>query len=120
MIARDNGKLVATKNAGGPLFQIRGLLTKAPMVLLFLSETGYVFGSQVGPCGPLVRVATTNAATARAHFAASQRGDIATLVRYQGELQNMTEKLLAAAADSPRINSAYDKIRWKPPILTGR
>jgi dihydrodipicolinate synthase/N-acetylneuraminate lyase len=113
VIAGDHINLVATKNMGDSMLHLRGLLTKAPMVLHFLSETGYVFGSQIGPCGLLVSISTTNAATARAHFAAGQRGDVATMVRYQGELQIMIEKLLAAAADSPRIDSAYDKILWK-------
>ena len=78
-----------------------------------LSETGYVFGSQIGPCGLLVSISTTNAAEARAHFAAGRRGDIATLMRNQGELQDMIEKLLVLAADGARIDSAYDKILWK-------
>src|SRR5579859_5879664 len=58
-IARDHLNLVATKNMGDSMGQIRGLLEKAPTVLHFLSETGYVFGSQIGPCGLLVSIATT-------------------------------------------------------------
>jgi len=112
-IARDHVNLVATKNMGDSMGHIRGLLDQAPMVLHFLSETGYVFGSQIGPCGLLVSIATTNATTARAHFEAGQRGDVPTMVRYQGELQVMAEKLLAAAADRPLIDSAYDKVLWK-------
>ena len=112
-IAIDHPNLVATKNMTDSMARVRGLLAKAPMLRHFLSESGYTFGSQIGECGLLVSVATTNATTARAFYDAGRAGDVATLCRYQGELQAMAATLIRLASDGERIDSAYDKVLWR-------
>jgi dihydrodipicolinate synthase/N-acetylneuraminate lyase len=112
-IAADHPNLVATKNMTDSMTRVRGLIAKAPQLQHFLSEVGYAFGSQIGTCGLLVSIATTNPRTAQAYYQAGQTGDAATLMRYQAELQNMAATLIRLASETERIDSAYDKVLWR-------
>jgi dihydrodipicolinate synthase/N-acetylneuraminate lyase len=111
-IAADHPNLVATKNTTDSLTRVRDLIEQAPTVLHFLGETGYTFGSQIGECGLLVSAATINARTGRAFYEAGRSGDLATLVRYEGELHEIAKTLVRLAGDG-HIDSAYDKVLWR-------
>ena len=58
-------------------------------------------------------MASVNAQTARAFFAAGQARDAATVLRLGGELQEISAALVRAAGVGEFIDGAYDKILWK-------
>jgi len=68
-LAAEHPNLVATKNSTDSMLRLEGLLRLSPDVQHFVSETGYVHASQIGPCGLLASVATNHAAC-RAFFEA--------------------------------------------------
>ncbi|MGN6758760.1 MAG: dihydrodipicolinate synthase family protein [Thermomicrobiales bacterium] len=112
-LAAAHPNLVATKNSTDAMTRVRGLLTQAPQLRHFLGEAGYAYGSQIGDCGLLISVASVNAQTARAFFAAGQARDAATVLRLGGELQEIGAALIQAAGVGEFIDGAYDKILWK-------
>ncbi|MGN6697038.1 MAG: dihydrodipicolinate synthase family protein, partial [Thermomicrobiales bacterium] len=112
-LAAAHPNLVATKNSTDAMTRVHGLLTKAPQLRHFLGESGYAYGSQIGDCGLLISVASVNAQTARAFFAAGQARDAATVLRLGGELQEIGAALIQAAGVGEFIDGAYDKILWK-------
>ena len=112
-LAAAHPNLVATKNSTDAMARIAGLLTEAPQLRHFLTETGYTYGSQLGSCGLLISIASVNATTARDFFVAGQARDTATSFRLGGELRRLTDALLEAAGPGELIDGAYDKILWK-------
>lgn len=112
-LAERHPNLVATKNSTDLMGRLQGLLTEAPQLRHFLTETGFSYGSLLGSCGLLVSVAAANPRQARAYFAAGQQRDVATLVRMNQELQQLTQVLLRVVSDRPLIDGAYDKVIWK-------
>jgi dihydrodipicolinate synthase/N-acetylneuraminate lyase len=112
-LAATYPNLVATKNSTDSMTRIRGLLEHAPQVRHFLGETGYAYGSQVGTCGLLISVASTNAQTARTYFEAGQARDAATVWRMEGDLRQVGQALFRAVGAGSYIDGAYDKVLWK-------
>lgn len=112
-LAASHPNLVATKNSTDAMTRVRDLLTKAPQLRHFLTETGFVYGSLTGECGLLISLAATNTRAARAFFAAGRARDAATLTRLEGELRRIGEALIRFAGDGERIDGAYDKVLWK-------
>lgn len=112
-LAAAHPNLVATKNSTDAMSRVRGLLTQAPQLRHFLTETGFAHGSLLGECGLLISVASVNARTARAFFAAGQARDAATVLRLSGELQQIGKALVGVAGGGEFIDGAYDKILWK-------
>ncbi len=112
-LAATYPNLVATKNSTDSMTRVRDLIERAPMLRHFLTETGYAYGSQIGTCGLLISIASTNAATARTYFDAGQARDAATVWRMEGELRQIGRALLRAIDGGPYIDGAYDKVLWK-------
>ena len=100
--------LVATKNTGDSLSHIRSLLDDAPQLQHFLSEAGYVYGSQFGECSILASF-VINWPKLRALFAAGKSGDRASLPSLQREL-DIVLRTLFEAIPAGRIDGAYDKL----------
>lgn len=112
-LAATYPNLVATKNSTDAMTRVRDLIELAPTLRHFLTETGYAYGSQIGACGLLISIASTNAATARAYFAAGQARDSALVWRLEGELRQIGRALLGAVGNGTYIDGAYDKVLWK-------
>lgn len=112
-LAEEFPNLVATKNSTDSMERIRGLLTHAPQLQHFLTETGYFYGSLLGECGLLISVAATNWNSGRAYFEAGRLRDLTELVSMHREIAEVTARLIEAAGPGERIDGAYDKILWK-------
>ncbi|MFO0919930.1 MAG: dihydrodipicolinate synthase family protein [Planctomycetaceae bacterium] len=111
-MAAVHPNLVATKNSTDSLDRIQGLLEQAPQLTHFLTETGYLMGSQLGECGLLASVATNHAAC-RSYFEAGRQQDLAKLWEMQGEISRLISALIAAAGPGCHIDSAFDKMLWR-------
>lgn len=112
-LAGEHPNLVATKNSTDSMERIYDLLTLAPALQHFLTETGYAYGSQVGECGLLASLAMTNFSSGREYFEAGRRGDAATLVAMQGELAALGRELAEVVGDTAHIDGAFDKLLWR-------
>ena len=113
VLAARHENLVATKNSTDSLDRVSDLLTQAPQLQHFLTETGFAYGSLIGECGLLASVATTNWQSATRFFEAGQRRDAAALVAMHQELSALTRDLVAVAGPSVHIDGAFDKLLWK-------
>lgn len=111
-LAAAHPNLVATKNSTDSIDRISGLLQHAPQLTHFLTETGYLIGSQLGPCGLLASIAT-NQAACRSYFEAGQKRDLPKLFELHGEISRLISALIAAAGPDCHIDSAFDKMLWK-------
>jgi dihydrodipicolinate synthase/N-acetylneuraminate lyase len=107
-LAESHPNLVATKNTGDSLSHIRSLMLDAPQLQHFLSESGYVYGSQWGECGILASF-VMNWPQQRALLDAGRSGDRGTLVAIQREV-NIVIETLFEAVPMGRIDGAYDKL----------
>jgi dihydrodipicolinate synthase/N-acetylneuraminate lyase len=112
-LAQEHPHLVATKNRTDSMDRIYGLLTEAPQLRHFLTETGFVYGSLLGECGLLISLAATNWKSAHAFFDAGRRRDAATLVEQQHELLGVLQLLLAGGGGKAHMDGAFDKMLWK-------
>lgn len=107
-LAAEHPNLVATKNCGDSLSHLRSLIEDAPQLQHFLSESGYVYGSQFGECGILVSF-IMNWPKIRALFEAGRRRDVATMVSIQREVDIVLQTLFEAIPND-RIDGSYDKL----------
>jgi dihydrodipicolinate synthase/N-acetylneuraminate lyase len=112
-LAGDHPNLVATKNSTDAMDRLWGLMTLAPQLQHFLNETGFVYASGLGECGLLASVAMTNSSSCRAFFEAGRRQDLPALLAVQGELNQLTQDLIAAAGPDVHIDGAFDKMLWR-------
>ena len=107
-LAERHPNLVATKNTGDSLGHIESLLGDAPQLQHFLSERGYVHGSQFGECGILASL-VMNWPKLQALLEAGKRRDVATLVDLQRQCSLVLRTLFEAVPEG-RIDGAYDKL----------
>lgn len=112
-LAEEHPNLVATKNSTDSMERIHALLTQAPQLRHFLTETGYIFGSLLGEPGLLISIASTNWNAGHEFFEAGRRRDAAVLIACQRELNAILHFLLDAAGPAERIDGAYDKMLWR-------
>jgi dihydrodipicolinate synthase/N-acetylneuraminate lyase len=107
-LAEEHPNLVATKNCGDSMAHIQSLLEDAPQLQHFLSETGYVYGSQFGECGLLASY-IMSWPKMQALLEAGKRRDQAALTALQRECNTVTRTLFDTLPDD-RIDGAYDKL----------
>lgn len=107
-LAAEHPNLVATKNCGDSLSHLRSLQEDAPQLQHFLSEMGYVYGSQFGECGILASF-IMNWPKLRALWEAGRQRDQAALLAIQREIAIVIQTLGEAVPDD-RIDGAYDKL----------
>lgn len=112
-LAEEHPNLVATKNSTDSMERIHSLLTQAPQLRHFLTETGYIFGSLLGEPGLLISIASTNWKAGHEFFEAGRHRDAATLIACQRELNAILHLLLNGAGPAERIDGAYDKMLWR-------
>ncbi|MFM8222026.1 MAG: hypothetical protein ACKOJF_24195, partial [Planctomycetaceae bacterium] len=74
----------------------------------FLSEQGYVYGSQWGECGILASF-VMNWPRLQALYEAGRRGDVRTLVEIGREVDRLLATLFEAVP-AGRIDGTYDKL----------
>jgi dihydrodipicolinate synthase/N-acetylneuraminate lyase len=113
VLAEEHPNLVAAKNSTDSIDRIQGLMTKAPQLQHFFTEVGFAYGSQIGPCGFLISVASVHFAEAKRYFAAGHNGDFQTLVCLQRELTEMVNDLVALGRNEAHMDGAYDKVFCK-------
>lgn len=111
-LASEHSNLVATKNSTDSMDRITGLIEKAPQLTHFLTETGYLFGSQIGECGLLASIAT-NQSACKSYFEAGQKRDLPRLLELHGEISQLITALVSTAGPNCHIDSAFDKMLWK-------
>lgn len=112
-LAQEHPNLVATKNSTDAMDRIEGLMSLAPQLQHFLTETGFAYGAMIGECGLLASVALTNTRSAQAYFEAARKRDGTALFAMQTELNALTRDLVSVAGDQPRIDGAFDKLLWR-------
>lgn len=112
-LANEHQNLVAAKNSTDSMERIQGLMTKAPQLQHFFTETGFAYGSQIGECGFLISMASIHFAEAKKYFAARQRRDLDALLRSQRELTEMVLDLVALGRNEAHMDGAYDKVFCK-------
>jgi dihydrodipicolinate synthase/N-acetylneuraminate lyase len=112
-LAHEHPNLVAAKNSTDSIERIQGLMTKAPQLQHFFTETGFGYASQIGECGLLISVASINFAEAKAYFEAGRRREVDTLLRCQDELLALVLDLVALGRTEAHMDGAYDKVFCK-------
>lgn len=112
-LAEEHPNLVATKNSTDSMDRIYGLLTEAPQLQHFLTETGFLYGSLFGECGLLISLAATNWKSAYAFFEAGRKRDVAALTEQHRELIGVLQILLAAGGGQAHMDGAFDKMLWR-------
>ncbi len=110
VLANEHPNLLATKNSTDSMERIRELMRKAPQLQHFFTETGYSYGSQVGECGFLISVASIHFAEARRYFEAGRSRDFQTLLRQQGELSEIINRIVGIGSGEAHMDGAYDKV----------
>ena len=110
ILASEHPNLVATKNSTGDIARLLGLLRKAPQLTHFFTETGYAYASQLGDCGLLISMASTNFAAGKAYFQAGQSRDAASLLEMQSELTGLIEDMIGIVGPEAHMDGAFDKM----------
>ena len=113
VLANEHSNLVATKNSTDSMERIQGLMTKAPQLQHFFTETGFAYGSQIGECGLLISIASVHFAGAKKYFEAGRRRDFETLLGTQRELTEMVLDLVALGRSEAHMDGAFDKVFCK-------
>lgn len=108
-LAAEHPNFVATKNTKDDEVFLSELLTLAPQLQHFLSESGYTRMRDRFECGLLISIASTNHRRARQFFAA--RGD--ELRALNGELRHVLAALKTAVGTAGHIDGAFDKLIYK-------
>lgn len=109
-LAERHPNLVATKNSTTDAERLRGLLTEAPQLQHFITETGFAEAAMMGQCGLLISVANTNLALARAYFEAGRRRDGTALAETGREAREIIAELLKLAGPEVHMDGAFDKL----------
>jgi len=112
-LVQEHKNLVATKNSTDSLDRIEGLLSHAPDLCHFFDEMAYASASQMGECGLLASLSTTNWKAARAYFEAGRRHDAATLLPMLRELTALARDLTEVVGGDAHIDGAFDKMLWR-------
>jgi dihydrodipicolinate synthase/N-acetylneuraminate lyase len=112
-LADVHPNLVATKNSTDSMERIQALLSKAPQLQHFFTETGFGYGSQVGECGLLISIASIHFSRAKEYFQAGRRGDADALIQSQRELSEMVHELVRLGRSEAHMDGAYDKVFCK-------
>ncbi len=112
-LAEEHPNLVATKNSTDAMDRLEALMTLAPQLQHFFTETGYAYGSLIGECGLLASLATTNWCSGHAFFDAGQRRDVGPLLEMQRELSAFGRDIGALVGDAAHIDGAFDKMLWR-------
>lgn len=113
-LADEHPNLVATKQGTGDALRISSLLTGAPLLRHFLTESGYPFGCSIGGRpGLLQSLSSTNERAAWAYFRAGVEGDLAALGRAQVDHLALLDALLACGGPGPHMDGAFEKMMQK-------
>ncbi|MEP6664785.1 MAG: hypothetical protein ABJC04_14100, partial [Verrucomicrobiota bacterium] len=112
-LAKQFPNLVATKNSTDSMNSIIGLMTKAPELQHFYTETGFGYGALLGECGFLISVASMNFQRGREYFEAGQCEDKRKLLAMQLELKHLTNDLINFLGNEAHMDGAYDKFFCK-------
>lgn len=110
VLARENRNLVATKNSTDDMDRLLGLLSRAPDLAHFMTETGFAYGSLVGRCGLLISAACANFTEGRAYFRAGRRRQVRALLARQMELAALVGDLVRLVSPEAHMDGAYDKV----------
>ena len=113
VLAAEYPNLVAAKNSTDSMERIEGLMTKAPQLQHFFTETGFGYASQLGECGFLISIASIHFAEAKRYFEAGAGRDGSALLRSQRELMEMVADLVALGRGEAHMDGAYDKVFCK-------
>jgi dihydrodipicolinate synthase/N-acetylneuraminate lyase len=113
VLADEYPNLAATKNSTDSTERIQGLMTKAPQLQHFFTETGFSYASRLGECGFLVSVASVHFNQAKRYFEAGQRQDLKALDCQQRELSEMINEIVSLGRNEAHMDGAFDKVFCK-------
>jgi dihydrodipicolinate synthase/N-acetylneuraminate lyase len=113
VLAEAHPNLVATKNSTNSEERVRDLMTKAPQLQHFFTESGYGLGCQLGECGLLISMASIHFAEAKRYFEAARNNDSTEYLPRQRELTEMVNDLVALGRNEAHMDGAYDKVFCK-------
>jgi len=102
--------LVATKSTSGGLAGVEELLTIAPELQHFLSETDLPAGSLVGECSLLASYAHLSPERTRRMFEACGTGDRVAMRQLQHGFEVLASRLWACTSPGPHMDGAFDKM----------
>jgi dihydrodipicolinate synthase/N-acetylneuraminate lyase len=102
--------LVATKSTSGGLDAVEDLLTSAPELQHFLSETDLPAASMIGECSLLASYAHLSPARTRGLFEACAAGDRAAMLQAQHDFRILATRLWACTTPGPHMDGAFDKM----------
>ncbi|MEO7298207.1 MAG: dihydrodipicolinate synthase family protein [Verrucomicrobiota bacterium] len=112
-LAKQFPNLVATKNSTDSMNSIIGLMTQAPELQHFYTETGFGYGALLGECGFLISVASMNFQRGREYFEAGRDHNQEKLLAMQQELKHLTNDFIAFVGNEAHMDGAYDKFFCK-------
>jgi dihydrodipicolinate synthase/N-acetylneuraminate lyase len=112
-LADEHPNLVAAKNSTDSVERIQSLMTKAPQLQHFFTETGFGSASQIGECGFLISIASLHFAEAKKYFELARRRDFETSLSRGRELLEMFLDLVALGRAEAHMDGAYDKVFCK-------
>ncbi len=109
-LAGMHPNLVATKNSTDDEARLQGLITEAPQLQHFITETGFAKAAALGECGLLISIASTNFALGERYFRAGNERDLELLATMHRELSKIGADLGSVVADSAHMDGAFDKM----------
>lgn len=111
-LAAAHPNLVATKSGGDSLAGVSDLLTTAPALRHFLTESAFMAATLLGlKAGLLISISSIHWPRARRFFRAAQTGDLRTLRRDGQELRAIHALLMRCMENgTERMDGAYDKM----------
>jgi dihydrodipicolinate synthase/N-acetylneuraminate lyase len=110
VLATEHENLVATKNSTADEARLASLMTEAPQLRHFITESGYPIAAMMGECGFLVSFTSTNFARARAFYKAGQAQDAARLMAISQAFPGLIAAFKEAVGNTAHMDGAYDKL----------
>ncbi len=109
--------LVATKTTSGGLEGAEDLMRHSAELMHFMSEGNFPHGSMYGSVGLLSSYGELVPKMSFEFFEAGQRQDVETLFKMQHQFETLNTDLWEAAASTPHMDGAYDKMLTKLRML---
>jgi dihydrodipicolinate synthase/N-acetylneuraminate lyase len=109
-LAHRHENLVATKNSTADEARLRELMTDAPQLRHFITETGFAKAALMGSCGFLVSFLSTNFTRAIDFFHAGCEQDRVKLAAIASEFEGLINAFKTAVGDTAHMDGAFDKL----------
>jgi dihydrodipicolinate synthase/N-acetylneuraminate lyase len=109
-LAHRHENLVATKNSTADEARLRELMTDAPQLRHFITETGFAKAALMGGCGFLVSFLSTNFTRAIDYFRAGCEQDPVRLAAIASDFEGLIDTFKTAVGETAHMDGAFDKL----------